>query len=271
MKIGVLMNVYNEAEWLKCAIDSVVDWCDEMVIIEGAYGIAVEAGAPPRSDDGTLDILDQYLDRATILHHNERDEAPQLQKGLEVLKEKGVDWYLLVDGDEVWQKKDLSVIKTKMIQGEKQGIYQYRVHFNNFINSFDKVYPAVMKRVFKLTPGAEAVGQNGIMWPDHNKHVDMGVDNQPHIAVLPEMCKCFHYTEIKPAERWLLKKRYLKVRDGNPRFDSWHVTGNGFVNDEKDIHMFNGKHPDIVKEASLYKLWEENPNLLREELFGAYT
>ena len=272
MKVGVLMNVYNESEWVKCAIDSVIDWCDEMVIIEGAYGIAMKAGAPARSNDGTLDILKTYSvnPKVKVVHANERDEAPQLQIGLEILKEKKVDWYLLVDGDEVWQKKDLAVIKSKMIQGEKQGIYQYRVHFNNFINSFDQYYPAVMQRVFKLTPKAKSIGQNGVYYPELHEDYPDQVWNQTNSfrSIIPDIIKCFHYTEIKSADRWLLKKRYLKVRDGNPRFDSWYVNENGFHNDEKGIFKFKGTHPDIVKQSRLYKLWEQDPELLRKELFG---
>jgi len=274
MKIGVLMNVYNEVEWLRCAINSVIDWCDEMVVVEGAYGIAIEAGAPPRSNDGTLEILEEYKNNAkfTLIHSNERDESPQLQKGLDILKEKGIDWYLLVDGDEIWQKKDLALIKNSMIRGEKSGIYQYRVHFYNFINSFDTYYDSVMKRVFKLTPGATAIGQNGLSWPDHNKIVDMGRNppQQDHISILPNMCRCFHYTEIKSANRWLLKKSYLKIRDGNPIFDSWKVTKDGFINDAKDFKKFKMKHPDIIKDVELYKTWVNNPEDLRLKLFGDF-
>jgi len=267
MKIGVLCNVFNEASWLRCALDSVVDWADEVVIVEGSYKIAVEAGAPLRSDDGTLDILDTYRARSnvTIVYENERDEAQQLQKGLEILKDKKVDWYLLVDADEVWEQTDLKIIKQAIIKAEHSGIYQYRVNFYNFINSFDKYYDAKMKRIFKLTPGAIAVGQNGLAWPDHGKQCDVG-SYAPHISELA-MVRCYHYTEIKPAERWLLKKRYLKVRDGNPRFDKWFVTKDGFVNDEKDIKKFTKKHPLIIKSSPLYKLWEQDPELLRKELF----
>jgi glycosyltransferase involved in cell wall biosynthesis len=272
MKVGVLMNVYNEAEWLDCAIASVLGWCDTMVVIEGAYGIAIKAGAPPRSNDGTLKILEKWMSdskKITLLQRNEHDEAQQLQVGLEVLKSQNVDWYLLVDGDEVWQKNDLSLIRNAMERGDKNGIYQYRVNFLNFINSFDQYYDAVMKRVFKLTPGARAIGQNGLAWPDHGKQCDVGVP-QPHISQLPPVVKCYHYTELKAAERWLLKKRYLKVRDGNPRFDAWKVTKDGFQNDEKGIKKFVGRHPDSVKSTDLYKLWERDPELLRKELFGKY-
>lgn len=269
MKIGVMMNVYNEIDWIDAALSSIVDWADEIVIVEGAYGIAIEAGAPKRSDDGTLERLilwESAHDNITVLHKNERDEAPQLQCGINVLKKLKIDWYLLVDGDEIWEPNSLVAVKKAMINGERNGIYQYRVHFYNFINSFDLHYDAVMKRIFKLTPGAIAVGQNGLIWPDHGKSVDTGGD-LPHVAVLNPAFKCYHYTEIKPAGRWLLKKKYLKVRDGNPRFDSWKATKDGFVNDEKNIKKFTKKHPEIVKGTRLYKLWAEDPELLRKDLF----
>ena len=270
MNIGVLMNVYNEAEWLDCAIGSIIDWTDTIVIVEGAYGIAIEAGASERSTDGTLDILDiwqkNYPNKITLIKANERDEAPQLQLGVEILKQKKVDWYLLVDGDEIWEKRDLALIRAAIVRGDANSIYQYRAMFYNFINSFDKYYDGKFKRVFKLTPGAKTIGQNGLMWPDVGLYCDTGT-NEPHIGELPDMCRCFHYTEIKPKNRWLLKKSYLQVRDNNPRFKHWYATRDGFINDEKDIKTFRKRHPEITQKSKLYKLWDKNPEFLRHELF----
>jgi hypothetical protein len=273
MKTGVLTVAYDECEWLDAAIRSVANEFDEIVILEGAYEVSIKAGASPRSTDGTLEIIEtlkKEFPNVTCLHCNESDAWHQLNKGLEVLKDKGVEWFLLLDADEVWTNNHLKIIKKFMQKGEKAGIYQYWVYFYNFINSFDSYNDARMKRVFKLTPGCTFLHVNELAWPDHGKPVDSGVP-APHISEIPAFCRCFHYTEIKSPKRWFLKKRYLKNRDGNTNFDSWCLSGNGFERGQKGMKSFDKQHPEIVQQTKLYKLWEKDPELLKEELFGEFS
>jgi glycosyltransferase involved in cell wall biosynthesis len=271
MKTGVLMNIYNEIEWIDLAIQAVKDEFDEIVIVEGAYQIAIQSGANPRSNDGTLEVLNKYRDQKniTIIHANEQDHCFQNNKALEVLKAKGVEWVLLVDGDEIWEKNNLKIIKNYMVSGEAKGIYQYWVYFYNFVNDFDQFIEARMRRVYKITPGCSFLnGNENLQWPDHGKSVDTG---QPvsYVSEIPQFCRGFHYTEIKTKNRWLLKKNYLQKRDNNPRFKSWHVTEDGVQHDE--MHMikpFTKKHPKSVQEHELYKLWGQDRAAFKKKLFG---
>ena len=271
MKTGVLFNVYNEIEWLDLAIQAVKDQFDEIVIVEGAYQIAIQSGASPRSDDGTLNVLDRYRDKKniTIIHANEQDHCYQNNKALEVLKAKGVEWMLLVDGDEIWMPNDLQVIKNYMVNGERKGIYQYWVYFYNFTNDFDQYSDARMRRVYKITPGCSFLnGNENLQWPDHGKPVDTGAPVS-YVSEIPAFCRGYHYTEIKSKKRWLLKRDYLQKRDGNPRFKTWHTAANGVQHDE--MHMlrkFTKNHPKCVQDHELYKLWRENREEFKKRLFG---
>jgi hypothetical protein len=267
------MNAYNEVQWIDLAISSVVDEFDEIVIVEGAYQTTIKSGGSPRSNDGTLEVLDQYKQRenVTVIHENEADHCYQNNKALEILKEKKVDWILIVDGDEVWEKNSLKIIKNYMAIGEKRKIYQYWVHFYNFVNRFDQYINSRMRRVYKLTPGCEfLLGNENMHWPDHGLPVDT---ERPvsYVSEIPNMIRGFHYTEIKPAKRWLLKLKYLKMRDNNSMFDSWYATEKGVVHDGMHkIKKFTKPHPENVRNHYLYKLWEEDPELLYKELFSEY-
>jgi glycosyltransferase involved in cell wall biosynthesis len=268
MKTGVLMTVYNEATWLETAINGVKDSFDEIVIVEGAYQDTIKTGRPPRSDDGTLDILDKYTGNSnvTIVHKNEEWSRDQVNAGVNILKDLDVSWMLLVDGDEIWTKNNLNIIKKYMKMGEAQGIYQYRVYLYNFVNFFDNYYDAVMKRVFKITPEATVVDANGLAWPDHGKGPDVGTP-QSHLSVIPPICRCFHYTDIRPASRWTTRKKYLEFRSDNPMFQNWKVTPEGYVGGTKEkFKKFTKKHPPEVQEHYLYKMWEENKELFLETL-----
>jgi glycosyltransferase involved in cell wall biosynthesis len=274
MKIGTIINAYNEAEWLETCIESLIDFVHELVITEGAYQMAINVGANPRSTDGTLDILNKYKnhEKVTVLHENEFEQSSQLNKGLEVLKKKGVDWLLMVDADEIWSPSNLIIARNAMIMGDKNGVYQYWVHFRNFTNSFDQYFDTKFRRIFKVTPGCRFIFRNENMeWPDHGKAVDTEVP-VPHVSSLSEACKVNHYTEIKSGKRWLLKREYLIKRTKNPVFQDWKLTRDGVWHQRsKDVKPFLQKHPKIVQENKLYKLWEEDPEKFKHELFGQFV
>jgi len=265
MKVGTIINVYNEIEWIETCIKSVIDHVDELVITEGAYGMAMNVGAAPRSTDGTLDVLEKYKSKSnvTVLHENEFEQCFQLNKGLEVLKNKKVDWLLMVDADEIWEPTAIKIIKNYMKMGQENGIYQYWANLYNFVNSFDQYIDSRLKRVFRITPGCHFSNRNEHMsWPDHGVPIGSG------ISTLPKSCYGYHYTEIKNGKRWLLKKEYLINRDHNPRFNKWNLTKDGVDHDEMHlVKKFTGKHPKIVQETELYKLWEKDKELLKKELF----
>jgi glycosyltransferase involved in cell wall biosynthesis len=275
MRIGAIVNAYNEIEWLDTTLKCIVNHFDEVVVTEGAYKVSLNVGAPPRSTDGTLEILEKYKQykNVTVLHENELNQAHQLNKGLAVLKEKNIDWMMVVDADEVWQEKDLQLIKKYIALGDKNGIYQYKLHFYDFTSSFDRYAPALRKRVFKVTPGCEFVlGNENMSWPDHHKSVDVGQEAS-YLSTIPEMVRGFHYTEIKHKNRWLLKREYLIGKSQNDpnglkAFTSWHIDENGFHHDAMHlVKEYKGTHPKIVQETELYKEWKQDPQLLKKALF----
>jgi len=270
MKVGVLMNIYNEVEWLPCSLGAVLDWADEIVVVEGAWQVAINVGANPRSTDGTLELLDEFKkkENITVLHENAADNADQLNKGLEILKQKGVEWLLLVDADEVWQPIHLGVIKNYMKIADKKGIYQYKIHAYNFINSFDNFYDGEMKRIYKVTPGCTfTCTTENMSWPDHNKSVDVGIP-QPWFSHLPPQFRCFHYTEIRSRKRWELQVSYVKGRNPNDQYiKNYYVDKDGFHIFTDNFKKFKGIHPEIVRNTDLYKMWEKNPEDLRKFLF----
>lgn len=86
MKLSICLAVYNEAGSIHRSLESVKDFGDEVVIVDGG------------SDDGTLDILKRYGSRIRVIHS---DNPPMFH----INKQKAIDaargeWILQLDADE---------------------------------------------------------------------------------------------------------------------------------------------------------------------------
>lgn len=88
MKISVALSTYNEAKNLAKCLDSVKDWVDEIIVVDGG------------SSDNTVEIAKKYgarvikADNPIIFHINK-------QKAVEACTK---DWILQLDADEVVSK-----------------------------------------------------------------------------------------------------------------------------------------------------------------------
>jgi hypothetical protein len=270
MKLSALLVAYNENEWIKDAVKSVVNVFDEVVIIEGAYKVAIESGSSPRSNDGTIQTIeDLKAEHKNIVHflENEKDAWHQLNKGLEYIKSAETDWILLLDADEIWNEKDLVTIKKILEKGDKKGIYQYWANHYNFMNSFSKYHEARARRFFKITPQCRFVHVNSMEWPDHGKPVDTE-RKASHIAFLMPNLRFYHYTGMKSRKRWETKKNYFLERDKNNLFKKMQIDENGIERGDAPKKLpFTKKHPAIVYQNRIYKFWERDPESFTERMF----
>lgn len=114
------MNIANECDTIRMAIDAVHPFLDRLVIIDGFYETFPYHGENGASDDGTLEILDGILedskvlqDKTTIIEANGL-WLDEMTKKSEFFKYGGAeDWFFIVDGDELllhggnWLQNDL--------------------------------------------------------------------------------------------------------------------------------------------------------------------
>jgi len=87
--------IYNEAEHIEKSLNSIVDFVDKVVVVDGPF-----LGYPSvslQSDDGTLDILKQYK-KVQVIHVPRRMRQPEKRS---LYFTEDVDWYFIIDGDEI--------------------------------------------------------------------------------------------------------------------------------------------------------------------------
>lgn len=250
------MTVYNEAAFIKYAIESCLPHVDLLVIVEGAYQETIKLGSDPRSTDGTLDILKQYESpelpcgcpdgKVVVLHANEQTDKDQRNVGLERIKgELGADgWCLIIDGDEVYEPEAFKMIRVSINNMEKTNKLAAYFKSLTFVNDFDHYTEQEFPRLFKVTPDATFTNDNFMAWGNVGWY-------SPHVIKIPYI-SYFHYSFCKGKERFELKKKWWETRFGREFDYGWKVNDQGKIEDENhDIYEFTSQHPKIMNDHPL--------------------
>jgi len=262
-KLSVLMTVYNEGEFVEQAIRACLPYVDHLVIVEGAYQETIALGAEPRSTDHTIDIVEDLrglcnddpidgVDKIQYIEANEQTDKDQRNVGLEKVKELNPDgWLLIIDGDEVYDKTMLNMVKVTAInmdRGARLGAYFKSLTFvNDLRHCVEQEFP----RLFKLTPECKFINDNFMEWPDKG----LNWFTAP-IIKCPQV-RYHHYAFCKGLERFDLKKRWWETRFGEPFDYGWEINTQGKIEDPKTINHivreYTGQHPEIMKDHPKWK------------------
>lgn len=244
MKKTAFMIVYNDADYVDYAIRSVKDWVDEVVIVEGAFQITMKTGNPPRSNDGTLDIISKHVDNKKVFlkQVNLHEHKDHYQVGYQFAVDNGSDWAIMVDSDEVWTDRAKKLADIAMRQ--RNAPFELRVNELCFINDFRHWYPGTYPRIFRANPGGAFVYDNEVMWN--------GCRGKHTVGMVPER-NIFHYGYVRRAKRWKMKQEYMWQKDQNPNLKNYKLEGNTYIiPSDIPIYEFSGQHPDEMKTHPFY-------------------
>jgi len=260
MKLVALMTVYNEAEFIDYAIRACLPHVDNLVIVEGSYAEMQRInGCSPRSNDGTLDILDKYFSEEKVYYDeaNKETDKDQRNYGLDIVKSLNADWLVIVDGDEVYEPQTFDLIKSSANNMEKSN--KYAAYFNSytFVNDFKHYAVQKFPRLFRVTEDCLFVNDNFMEWPKNNLKWC-----PPHVISLPYV-NYYHFAFCKNLERFHQKRKWWENRFGSrlgDKFDyGWNSDENGLIGDKNHVlYNFIGKYPEIMKDHPLYPREEED-------------
>lgn len=122
--ISLCMIVKNEEKFLEACLNSVKDIVDEIIIVDTG------------SIDGTIDIANKF--HAKIINYkwnNNFSEARNIS-----LKEASKEWILLMDADDVLEKKDISKLIEIINNGNQVGYFFNTLSYISENNKLDYVY-----------------------------------------------------------------------------------------------------------------------------------
>ncbi len=102
MKLIATFNIFNEAQFLRQAIESVT-WCDSIIVVDGAY-----KGYPsptPMSNDGTVEIVKELMQTHKHIGLIQFDRYAEGYEKVEAYLKfiNDGDYFIRMNGDEVFE------------------------------------------------------------------------------------------------------------------------------------------------------------------------
>lgn len=257
------MTVYNEVDYIDFAIRGCLPYVDHLVIVEGAYQETIALGKTPRSNDGTLDIIQKYTGdpKVYFIEANEHSDKDQRNIGLKKIKELNPDGYVcIIDGDEIYEPFRIELIKKYAIPGLVKANKKVKYFASmTFVNDFKHFTWQQFPRLFKITPKCHFVNDNQMSYEDGNENIIWC--DRPIYDISSDKIRYFHYSFCKGKERFETKRKWWMNRGYGTNFDyGWNIDGNHQISDPKNhkILEYVGIHPEIMKHHSLYRLTYES-------------
>lgn len=208
MKLG-FMQVYNEMNWVKFAIEQAMCLCDKLLIVEGSQFVAFPH-IPERSNDGTLDIINdkakEHQGRILLTNTSRRyknyrqNQCANFNHGLEYC-DRG-DYFIQLDADEFFLDEWIAEANELMREGKADLIkavnYEFAISFKWRVErERQRVKPIIIKKTEKL-----------YFFPTH-KPINPG----ENVIIIPGI-GCHHYDWVKPSERMLIRMRTSGMYSG---------------------------------------------------------
>lgn len=247
MKVGFIM-AFNEIDWVGYAIDQAAKICDRVIVCEGSQ-FASFPHIPERSDDGTLDVIQdkkkEYSDLITVQntarsHPNYRqNQCINFNTALNSCN-KG-DYFIPLDVDEYYRDSFLVEINALMSEGKVD-----HVHAKGYAYGFSfkwRIAGMWSKDVlFKVVDGFKFIPTHKPSSPGTNRVIN----TEENI---------FHYTWLKPKSRMRIRMEtsnfhpgMLKWFDNN--WDKIELINNKSQLSYKGTHFtleqYEGDHPSVL-------------------------
>jgi len=226
-RIAACYTIYNEEEFIAYSIHSVYDMVDRIIICLGlapwtAYNPTVRAQFSRR--DRTEEIIDRLTrgDDKFIVEKGVWDsEVAQRNAAMRWCLKEGLDYYFLVDGDEVYRPDHLRAIREEVEAHPEVGTFHIKCtvlwrSFRYRIPHGDVQW--IPWRIFKVTRHRPLLG---LRWPYRCRFTGPNRTNSlgPRALIPPERAIFYHLGYARATERMRLK---LAASEQQHRFrDGW--------------------------------------------------
>jgi len=141
MKIVAGLQVFEEEDFIEATLLSLYEWCDVIVVCEGAWASTAKVIGGKTSRDKTVEIIKGIKDpdnKIKLFHYSGKNQVDQREFCLQKALEYKPDWYLLSDGDEVFHEKDVPAIINLLSSTPHEGLcYKWRLYWNDLYHYED--------------------------------------------------------------------------------------------------------------------------------------
>lgn len=227
MKIAAVFCVYNEREYLSYSVQAILPAVERVYILLGkapydAYNPAARQQSKP---DGTEQIADKlartHPDKITLVKGIWDSEVDHRNEGLRLCLQDRMDYYWLVDGDEVYRADHLQNVRRGIEARPKIGTFIIKCHI--FWRSFRYRIPAQQmswrpRRIFKLTRHRNLLGIKipyPLRFTGQNQTNSLG----SLYEFLPEEAVFFHFSYARSAQA--MKDKFRTFSHAHEIREAW--------------------------------------------------
>ncbi len=228
MKIAAVYCVHNEAEYLAYSVRSVLPVADQVILLLGlapytAYGSKAANVFPP---DGTEQIADslarEFPGKIRVIKGRWPSQLEHRDAGLGLCLELGMDYYFLVDGDEVYRLDQLEHILRTIAEHPEVGTFIIKCH--TFWRSFRyRIPPETLswrpRRIFKLTRHRRILG---LPFPHRLRFVGINDLNSRGkvYEFSPEKAAFYHFSYARSPGR--MREKLLTFPHAKEILEGWY-------------------------------------------------
>lgn len=233
MKIIAQLNVYNSDLYLKEVLESIYNYVDRIVIIDGSFRKNIR---PKYSTDNTREIVKSFYDIDNKIIYKKvcsKSQTKQRNRALKYIK--NFDWLLIVDDDEIYKKKDMILLREFL---SKTVLNCFRIRSFNFVNNYKDYYITQNMRVWKIEKRMKYVSANSV-------NTKKKIFNEHEAKKIPKI-KMFHYSYIRKPNRLDIKIKQTREYQYGNKFP-WYKKNGLIFRDSWKRKYFKGNHPAIMK------------------------
>jgi len=262
MKIIGLMVTWNNLEFLRCSLPQALDFCDEVILIEGCHSRQY----PKHSTDGTCEYIRNFNHphlRIFDFEQNDRYDFVQRRLRQDMPKQsqywKSGNWILYWDDDAFFFKSDLKKLREVILNTkhdtvafqEKYFIYNFRF---SFISNVINIWPN-SPHWNRITDGMYLIGVRNVYYRNKKRYSDVHwVDDviQYHYSFvkLPDRMQARWAMSIEKGvkashnifNRWMAAK--WKDDEDFLRQGEKMLSIPGIV--KHNVEIYNGNHPEAL-------------------------
>ena len=151
MKIVAGMGVFEEEDFIESALSSLYEWCDTILVCEGAWKTTVQKIGSSTSRDRTTEIINDFSDpdkKIKLFHFSGKDATEHRDFCLHQALKYKPDWYVVADGDEIYHEKDFPTLKDVLSSTKSESLsMKCRLYWNDL---YHYEYWGAPARFFKV-------------------------------------------------------------------------------------------------------------------------
>ena len=213
MKIAACYTIYNEEEYLAYSMRSIYDDVDKIIICLGlapwsAYNPSVRTTFRQRDrTEAIVDHLAQGDDKVLVKKGVWDSEVAQRNAAMQACVDEGIEYYFLVDGDEVYRRDHLQAIREEIERHPEVGTFQIKctVLWRSF--RYRIPYGCVKWtpwRIFKITRSRSVLG---LTVPYRCRFIGPNRTNSvgPRYLIPPERALFYHFGYARSTDRMRLR------------------------------------------------------------------